>query len=283
MLSVTRPPDSKLNQLMTQLPEGLLVDSAWMSDHGYSTALRSQYVSAGWLEQPVRRVYRRARGTLRWEQVAISLQILLQQPFLVGGRTALELQGFSHYLTANVREVHLYGPRPLPGWVENLEIGVSFRYHNNEKLFRNDPITLGLTNLAWDVQQSQGDSRDPVHGSTKQLPWGHFEWPLTVSTLERAILEMIDELPKRESFHQVDKMMEGLTTLSPRRLSKLLRDCKSVKVKRLFFFFAFRHNHRWLAHLDPDDFDLGAGKRMLVEGGKLDSRFMITVPSDLDG
>lgn len=283
MLSVTRSADSKLNQLLAQLPEGLLVDSAWMSDQGYSTALRSQYVSAGWLEQPVRRVYRRPRGTLGWEQVALSLQILLKQPFLVGGRTALELQGFSHYLSATLREVHLYGPKPLPGWVKDLKVGVSFRYHNNEKLFRNDPITVGLTNLALDIQHGRGLSADPVHGSTKQLPWGQFQWPLTVSTPERAILEMIDELPKRESFHQVDKMMEGLATLSPRRLSKLLRDCKSVKVKRLFFFFAFRHNHRWLAHLNPKDFDLGSGKRMLVEGGKLDSRFMITVPGDLDG
>ena len=43
-----------------------------------------------------------------------------------------------------------------------------------------------------------------------------------------------------------------------------------MKVKRLFFFFAFRHGHRWLTHLDPQAFDLGSGKRMLVEGGKLD-------------
>lgn len=247
---------------MSQLPEGLLVDSAWMSDHGYSTALRNQYVSAGWLEQPARRVYRRPRGTLRWEHVVISLQTILHQVCLVGGRTALELQGFSHYLSANIREVHLYGPKPLPGWLEHLNIGVRFYYHDNEKLFRNDPI----------------------HGSAKSLPWGHFEWLLTVSTPERAILEMLDQLPKKESFHQVDKMMESLTTLSPRRLVKLLRDCKSVKVKRLFFFFfAFRHNHRWLSHLDPNAFDLGSGKRMLVKGGKLDPRFVITVPADLDG
>ncbi|MAK81567.1 MAG: hypothetical protein CMJ17_06770 [Phenylobacterium sp.] len=275
--------NGKLNQLMSQLPEGLLVDSAWMSDHGYSTGLRSQYVSAGWLEQPARRVYRRPRGTLRWEHVVISLQTLLQQVYLVGGRTALELQGFSHYLSTNIREVHLYGPKPLPGWVEHLNVGARFHYHNNEKLFQNDPITFGLTSLAWDVANNEGGSDDPIHGSAKSMPWGHFEWPLSVSTPERAILEMLDQLPKKESFHQVDKMMESLTTLSPRRLSKLLRDCKSVKVKRLFFFFAFRHNHRWLSHLDPEAFDLGSGKRMLVKGGKLDPRFMITIPEDLDG
>ena len=54
-------------------------------------------------------------------------------------------------------------------------------------------------------------------------PWGQWDWPLTLSTLERAGLELLDELPERESFHQVDKLMEGLSNLSPRRLQKLPR------------------------------------------------------------
>ena len=76
--------------------------------------------------------------------------------------------------------------------------------------------------------------------------------------------------------------MQGLTTLSPRRLEKLLRDCKSVKVKRLFFFFADRHKHRWLARIDRTGIDLGSGKRMLVRDGRLDPTYQITVPEDLD-
>ena len=39
-----------------------------------------------------------------------------------------------------------------------------------------------------------------------------------VSTPERAILELLDEVPKRETFHQADVLMEGLRNLSPRRL-----------------------------------------------------------------
>jgi hypothetical protein len=64
-------------------------------------------------------------------------------------------------------------------------------------------------------------------------------------------------------------------------LQKLLEDCKSVKVKRLFFFFADRHNHAWLKRLDRSRIDLGKGKRMLVRGGKLDPTYEITVPEDL--
>ena len=80
----------------------------------------------------------------------------------------------------------------------------------------------------------------------------------------------------------VDKLAEGLVSLSPNRLTKLLTDCKSIKVKRLFFFFADRHKPTWRKRLDPKEFDLGTGDRMLVRGGKLDPVYRITVPGDLD-
>jgi hypothetical protein len=65
-------------------------------------------------------------------------------------------------------------------------------------------------------------------------------------------------------------------------LQKLLAECHSVKVKRLFFYFADRHSHAWLKRLDREAVDLGEGKRMLVRGGRLDKTYQITVPGDLD-
>jgi hypothetical protein len=65
-------------------------------------------------------------------------------------------------------------------------------------------------------------------------------------------------------------------------LQRLLAGCHSVKVKRLFFYFADRHSHAWLKRLDRKAVDLGEGKRMLVRGGKLDKTYQITVPGDLD-
>lgn len=64
-------------------------------------------------------------------------------------------------------------------------------------------------------------------------------------------------------------LMEGLRNLSPRRLHTLLVACRSVKVKRLFLWFAERHEHPWLEKMDRKKIDLGHGKRMLVRGGKL--------------
>jgi Transcriptional regulator, AbiEi antitoxin, Type IV TA system/Transcriptional regulator, AbiEi antitoxin N-terminal domain len=273
---------SKLNWLEQHLPEGLVVDASWLTRHGYSTSLRSQYVSAGWLQQPARGVYRRRRGSLTWQQVVISLQTLLEQPLVVGGRTALELQGYAHYLPHETKEVHLYGRKRPPNWVNELRLGARFVYHNDRRLFSEAPVTRGLSSLDWNVVNNKGVSNDPIHGSLTVQPWGQWNWPLTLSSPERAILELLDELPNRESFHQADMLMEGLPNLSPRRLQKLLADCRSVKVKRLFFFFADRHQHAWLKRLDKDVVKLGEGKRMLVKKGKLDKTYQITVPENLD-
>ena len=203
-----------------------------------------------------------------------SLQTTLKYPLLVGGRTALELQGYAHYLPQGTTHVHLYGPKPPPAWLGKLPLPVRFAYHNDRALFRSRP---GIPEMAAEKTAANGLVDVAVQ------PWGQWNWPLLLSTPERALLELLNELPARESFHQVDKLMEGLTTLSPRRLQKLLRDCKSVKVKRLFFFFADRHQHAWLKRLNKSAIDLGKGKRMLVKGGKLDHAYQITVPEDLDG
>ena len=106
--------DSKLNQLQQELPEGLLVDAAWLEANGYSSALRSQYVSSGWLDSPARRVYRRSRAyDLAGRD---SLQTMLVLPQTVGGRTALEQQGYARPF-GGVPEVHLYGRTRQPGWM----------------------------------------------------------------------------------------------------------------------------------------------------------------------
>lgn len=273
--------DRKLNQLERDLPEGLLVDASWLQQRGYSTSLRSQYLVAGWLQQPARRVYRRPRGTLGWQQVVISLQTLLGCSLATGGRTALELHGYAHYLAQEATEIHLYGPKPPPTWLNSLRVGVSFLYHNDRRLFRISRTQFPPLNLD---QSENGELKAHAAGAvTTILPWGQWKWPLVVSTPERAVLELLDELPAHESFHQVDQLFGGLANLSPRRLQELLADCRSVKAKRLFFYFAGRHRHAWLKRLDKGAIALGSGKRMLVKGGKLDPTYQITVPEDLDG
>jgi len=269
----------KLNWLERELPEGLLVDAAWLEVNDYSRSLRSQYVAAGWLEQPTRGVYRRSRGSLSWEQVVISLQAVLHFPISVGGRTALDLQGYAHYLSQAPQVVQLYSDKKLPGWMVKLPVEQKFEFHNRTRFL--PKINQQKTKLS--ISASVTDKSESTQpGALRIVRWGQWDWPLVISTPERAILELIDELPNKETFHLVDVTMEGLVNISPRRMQQLLEEATSIKVKRLFFFFADRHRHRWLNHIARDKIDLGKGKRMLVKGGKFDSKYKITVPGDLN-
>ena len=270
----------KLNWLQQALPEGMVVDSGWLERHGVSRQLRRKYVMHGWLHALARGVFCRPAApdnllSVPWQQLVISLNALENFPVAIGARTALELHGFSHYVSsAGSREAHLYANDVLPGWVSRVPVDAKLVPHNARRLFRNRDVPAFF---------SKGDSpkKSPEDsGFTQQQ--GQWKYPLTVSTPERAVLELLDEIPKRETFHQVDVLMEGLRNLSPRRLQGLLTDCKSIKVKRLFFWFAERHNHAWLPKIDRASIDLGKGKRMLVRGGKLDPKYNITVPEKMD-
>jgi hypothetical protein len=166
----------------------------------------------------------------------------------------------SHYVRVEgPRDVHLYAIESLPGWVERVPADAHFVEHRSDVLFAVDP------------------------GQRTQVSWGHWGWALDVSSEERALCELLHDVPERETFHQVDMLMESASTLSPQRVQLLLEACRSIKVKRLFLWFAERHHHAWFSRLDGGRIDLGRGKRQLVAGGRYDAKYQITVPGDLDG
>ena len=65
--------------------------------------------------------------------------------------------------------------------------------------------------------------------------------------------------------------------LRPKMVQTLLEQCRSIKVKRLFLHLGERCNHSWVAKLDLKRVDLGSGNRVIVPGGRLDSKYHITV------
>ncbi|HEX9512677.1 MAG TPA: type IV toxin-antitoxin system AbiEi family antitoxin domain-containing protein [Puia sp.] len=116
---------------------------------------------------------------------------------------------------------------------------------------------------------------------TRLQPWKEGKGDLILSSPERALLEILTGVPNEISFEHANQLMQGMTNLSPHVLKALLEQCKNVKVRRLFFWLAERHHHSWLEKLQPEKIEMGAGKRMLAEGGKLDKKYNITIPKSL--
>lgn len=274
----------KLNSLQRLLPEGLVASSRWLDEAGYSSALRSKYVANGWLEQPTRGIYKRPGAETRWQHLIISLQSLMRIPVIVGGLSALDLQGYGHYVAMGKRrKVHLYTEAPLPKWLNEIDPEIDFQTRNARKLFKSEAIFKAIQDLPSISSTGNVETLNYPDGGLRLHVWGDRSWPMVISRPERAILEFLDEIPTHQSFEHAAELFTGLSNLSPRQLQASLENCGSVKVNRLFLWFAERNDHAWFKRLDLDAINIGSGKRVVAKGGKLDAKYQITVPEGLDG
>lgn len=268
------------------VPHGLVVTRRWLMEHeGLGRHTLDNWLKSNKLTALTSGVYYRLDSKLTWEGLVCSLQHM-QMGFSVGSLTALDLLDMSHYVhLGEQRTVHLYGSSALPAWLNKALPNICFKAHNSDLLFGGRM----LTNHRYRTESDHPGEHDSIHDDMfMEMGWGLHEYPLTISTPERAFFEVLMDVPKRTTFEHADLLMQGLTTLLPHRLQKLLAMCDNIKVRRLFLWFAERHNHSWYKHLDLEHYTmdsnaLGSGKRMLERGGKLDPKYLITVPKDMYG
>lgn len=83
---------------------------------------------------------------------------------------------------------------------------------------------------------------------------------LKISGSARAMMECLELAPNRFELTEAYEIMEGLGLLKPDTVQLLLEQCKSVKVKRVFLYFAEKAGHSWFRHLQLNKINLGSGK-----------------------
>lgn len=96
------------------------------------------------------------------------------------------------------------------------------------------------------------------------------------------MMECLYLAPEHQPLLETYELMEGLNNLRPVTVQKLLESCTSVKVKRLFLYMAEKAGHDWFNYLKTEKIDLGSGKRVVVPGGRFNTKYQITVPVDLE-
>lgn len=242
---------------MSIVPEGVPVERSYLLQKGFSVHALDNFVKSGQLEAVAHGVYARPKTNITWQGVVRGFQNFSKAELTVGGLTALELHGLGHYLPVGKKKsVHLFGTGKLPHWVNKVLPDVTFIRHETN-IFRREYslFPFGASEEKYNV--------------------------LRISTPDFAMLEVLFDVPKKISFEHADQLMQGLTSLSPKRVQAALESCKNVKAKRLFLWLAERNNHAWFKKLDLSRVDLGTGSRSLAKGGKFDSKYKITVPEDM--
>jgi len=244
----------KLNKLLRNWPAGTVGTVPWLESHGIYQQLAHEYKKNGWIEQMGNGAYIKAGDRVSWQGAVNAIQDQLQMPIHIGGKSALELRGFEHFVTAGEGGfLYLFSEdaTKLPTWFKKGHWGRRI-FFKSLKLLPSEP-KLGLSKQSFGV----------------------FE--VSISAPERAMLEVLELVPKYQSFEEARLLMEGLVGARAKMVQNLLEQCRSIRAKRLFLYLAEHCNHAWFKKLDPTRINLGHGKRVIVPGGKFDTKYQITV------
>jgi len=229
-----------LKQLATRFPAGAPVTLAQLKAMGVSSQLAYWYTQNGWLQRLGRGVFVRDATQLDLRASLVALE-KMGYKFHVGGRTALDWRGIRHF--ARQREsVLLYGSGPfkVPGWLSP-RFDVVYR---RKQLFQG----RGVEQLALSRVDNETSG-------------------LLVSDPERALLELLSEVPQRQSAEEARSLMEGMMTLRPRVLQSLLAACTNVKTVRLFLNWSRELSLPHVGKLDERKLKKGSKSRYVYKLG----------------
>jgi hypothetical protein len=247
---------SKINILVQKLPKGLVLLSPWLVAEGYPYELQQRYRKSGWLKSIGKGAMIRTGDELSLAGAITALQTQANASVHVGGRSALEQLGVAHYLQVNSSELTLFAEGRFfwPLWFKNNKWDLEAKLYCTSLFNKNE---IGL------VDYKDGELKMKVSGAA------------------RAIMECLSLTPNQFSLNEAYEIMDGLTSLRPVQVQELLESCKSIKVKRLFLFFAEKAGHSWFKYIDIKKIDLGSGNRSLAKDGVLISKYQLVIPKEL--
>ena len=243
---------TKINKLLQKWPNNTVATARWLKRQGVDHRLASKYVQSGWLTRLGHGAYIRTGSSVNWTGGIHALQTQLGLDIHIGAISALDLRGYAHYLALGGRPVVLFGNpgTKLPAW---------FSTHQWSQ-----PIIFITTG----VFQSCND-----YSSTLDIDGIE----LAAAPLERAAIEMLYLVPKRQSYEEAVQIMATLTTLRPNVVQQLLNECTSVKAKRLFMHIAEQLRLPCLSHIDLSTVNFGSGRRSIHTGGKLMHKYELII------
>ncbi len=247
---------TKIQQILKKVPHDTILFGTWLSSLGLDARGQYAYMKSGWLDRISKGVYK-IHGTDPKLMTAISsYNTQLDKHCIVGAYTALDLRGYSHYLSIGKPKAYLFTDKDnkLPSWLLKEEWDMTVKYMTTSFL-GNDLTGVDTMNV------EQHD--------------------LLVSSPERAFLECLNLPDASSSLLDIYYIMESLTTLRPKLVQALLESCTSQKVKRLFLYMAEKANHPWLKALKLENINFGTSRLMITPTGKYIKKYNITISKEL--
>lgn len=242
---------TKIKQILVEWKDGEIHGRTWFEKRQLPLSVILRHCTEGILAKIGPSAFMRKTDQLTWQALICFVQNELKIPVHVSGRSALELQGTSHYLTMGKVRTSLlsYEVKRLPSWLFYASDSFELKFKKSN-MFSCEKHLVDLT---------EGNSR------------------LRASCRELAILELIAELDLKNGLETAENYMNSLTTLRSDVVQRLLNKSESILTKRVFLYLAEKLEMPFFDVLDLSQINLGSGKRVVVEGGMLDKKYLITV------
>lgn len=241
---------TNLKQLLTLIPNNIIITSKYLTALGFSRDLQKRYERNNWLKRLSQGAYLKLDDKSSLNGAIFALQNQLNLSIHVAANKALnDFYGITHNIVFDSKQ-QLFGYRgeKLPKWFKNL--------YSNDIDFNCTtflPNNLGITDY------NVGD------------------FSIKIPTIERATLEMLYLVPEKVTINEAYQIIELLTVVKPKEFQKLLENCSSIKVKRLFLYIAEKIGHSWFKRLDLTKINLGKGVREITKGGSYNSKYNIII------
>lgn len=231
-------PSLLFRKLLPEVPRGTPLTTQWLSERGLAAQQVARLAGSGWLTRLGRGIYLLPGDQLD-RDAALARLAAETLGLHVAGKTALSWRGVRHNLAVKERLV-LWGDRPgaLPNWFTS-----SF------------PATYQTAHLF--------DPAMPPTLSLGPLPTGRPDVP--VSGPERAILELLSDVGKRQGLEEARHLVEAARSLRLDVLEELLRHLKRIKVARLAHTFADELDLPWKSLARAASERLGGGSRWVAK------------------
>ena len=244
------PNEINLKYLIEKTPHNVVLTSKWLQQIGFSRQLLLRYKNSNWLKKLTNGAFVKIGDEQDLNGAIYALQEQLGSSVHIGGLTALNEQyGIVHNIPFS-RKQQLYGYRgeKIPKWFNTLY---------------KDDIELSLTTF--------------LPKDLSLVEQNHGDFKIKVSSLERSVLEMLYLVPEKVTLNEAYQLIESLTAVKPKEFQKLLEECTSVKVKRLFLYMVETIGHSWFKRLDIEKINLGKGVREITKGGKHNKKYNIII------
>lgn len=231
-------PSVRFRELLPEVPRGTPLTTKWLSGRGLSPQQVARLADSGWLTRLGRSVYLLPGDQLN-RDAALAWLASEIDGLHVAGKSALSWHGVRHNLAAKERLV-LWGERAgkLPRWFT-----AAF------------PSSFQATHLF--------DSGMPPDLGLGPLPSGRRDLP--VSGPERAILELLSDVGKKQGLEEARHLVEAARSLRMDVLEELLRHLTRIKVGRLAHALADELDLPWKSLARAASERLGGGKRWVAK------------------